>query len=331
MAIWRCNLPNYQTFAANIKRLKIFVDYWYYFGMLMTERRNRMTSARTEELHPASAGLHGLSSGDVLLRLLDAQLASAQCLYACLPAIAQAVDVAVQRFGAGGRLIYAGAGSSGLMALADCLELSGTFGIPPERTPMLFAGGVASLSNLRGDVEDIAANGANDLARLDLTARDVVICVSASGATPYTVAIAEAARRAGASVVGISNVVAILLDTGPELIAGSTRMAAATAQKIALNMFSTCLGVRLGHVHDGFMVNLRAENTKLQRRAARLVAAIAGCDEGAAVEALGLTDGEVKPAILVAHGASRVEAADLLKASGGHLAPALAARTTRKS
>ena len=300
-----------------------------------------MTSARTEELHPASAGLHGLSSGDVLLRLLDAQLASAQCLYACLPAIAQAVDVAAQHFGSGGRLIYAGAGSSGLMALADCLELSGTFGIAPERTPMLFAGGVASLSNLRGDVEDVAANGANDLARLDPTARDVVICVSASGATPYTVAIAEAARRAGASVVGISNVadstlltladVAILLDTGPELIAGSTRMAAATAQKIALNMFSTCLGVRLGHVHDGFMVNLRAENTKLQRRAARLVAAIAGCDEGAAIEALGRTDGEVKPAILVAHGASRVEAADLLKASGGHLDPALAARTTRKS
>ncbi|MDE3027120.1 MAG: N-acetylmuramic acid 6-phosphate etherase [Paracoccaceae bacterium] len=300
-----------------------------------------MTSARTEELHPASAGLHGLSSGDVLLRLLDAQLASAQCLYPCIPAIAQAVDVAARRYGVGGRLIYAGAGSSGLMALADCLELSGTYGIAPARTPMLFAGGVASLSDLRGDVEDVAANGVNDLARVDPTPRDVVICVSASGATPYTVAIAEAARRAGASVVGIANVadsallaladVAILLDTGPELIAGSTRMAAATAQKIALNMFSTCLGVRLGHVHDGFMVNLRAENTKLQRRAARLVAAIAGCDEGSAIEALGLTDGEVKPAILVAQGASRVEAADLLKVSGGHLAPALAARTTRKS
>ncbi len=300
-----------------------------------------MKAAHTEELHPASPGLHGLSSGDVLRRLLEAQLTSAQCLYAGLPAIAQAVDLAVQRYGAGGRLIYAGAGSSGLMALADCLELSGTFGIPPERTPVLFAGGVASLSNLRGDVEDVAANGTNDLARLAPTARDLVICVSASGATPYTVAIAEAARQAGASVMGISNVadsalltladVAILLDTGPELIAGSTRMAAATAQKIALNMFSTCLGVRLGHVHDGFMVNLRAENTKLQQRAARLVAAIAGCDEGAAIDALGRTDGDVKPAILVARGASRAEAAELLKASGGHLAPALAARTTRKS
>ena len=170
------------------------------------------------------------------------------------------------------------------MALADALELLGTFGIPPDRTPVLLAGGAAALIEMTGAVEDIATDATRDVADAGLGAGDVVICVSASGTTPYTLAAAEAARAAGATVVGIANVAGsallqaadlpVLLDTGPELVAGSTRMGAATAQKIALNMLSTLTGLRLGHVHDGYMVNVVADNAKLRRRAARIVAAV---------------------------------------------------------
>ena len=165
---------------------------------------------------------------------------------------------------------------------------------------------------------------------------DVAICVSASGTTPYTVAAAAAARARGATVVGVANVagsplleaaqIPVFLDTGAEMVAGSTRMGAATAQKIALNMLSTLAGVRLGHVHDGYMVNLVADNAKLRRRAARIVAAVAGRDADAAAAALDAADGAVKPAILIAMGArDRDHALDLLAASGGHLEAAIAA------
>lgn len=182
------------------------------------------------------------------------------------------------------------------MALADALELAGTFGIPPARTPVLFAGGTAALLALTGAVEDDPALAATDLARLAPRAGDVLICVSASGRTPYTVAVADGARRSGATVIGLADVagspllaladIAILLDTGPELVAGSTRMGAGTAAKIALNLISTLMGLRLGHVHDGYMVNVVADNAKLRDRAARIVAALAGTDPDRAAAAL---------------------------------------------
>ena len=220
------------------------------------------------------------------------------------------------------------------MALSDALELFGTFGIPPDQTPMLFAGGLAALIAMTGDVEDAAADGARDVAAARLGPGDVAICVSASGTTPYTLAAAEAARARGVRVIGIANVAGsallaaadlpVLLDTGPELVAGSTRLGAGTAQKIALNMLSTLVGVRLGHVHDGYMVNLTADNAKLRRRAARIVAAVAGRSEEEAAEALAAAGGAVKPAVLIAAGAAgRAEAERLLTESGGHLGPAL--------
>jgi N-acetylmuramic acid 6-phosphate etherase len=219
------------------------------------------------------------------------------------------------------------------MALADCLELMGTFGIPPAQTPMLFAGGAAALLRMVGGVEDDAAQAQRDVAAAGLGAGDVVICVAASGTTPYTLAVAHAARAAGARVIAISNTagaplldladVAILIDSGPEVIAGSTRLGAATAQKAALNMMSVLVGIRLGAVHDGFMVNLIADNIKLVDRAARIVARIAGTAEDVARAALHATEGAVKPAILVARGQSADAAVAALSASGGKLAPYL--------
>lgn len=178
-----------------------------------------------------------------------------------------------------------------------------------------------------------------DLATACLTAGDVLVAVSASGSTPYTLAVADAARTAGITVIGIANAAGspllaaadhpVLLDTGPELVAGSTRMGAATAQKIALNLISTLTGVLLGHVHDGLMVSLVADNAKLRDRAARIVATIAGTDAATAAGALATTGGAVKPAILIAAGASPDTARTLLAGTGGHVGPALATLQAR--
>jgi N-acetylmuramic acid 6-phosphate etherase len=300
---------------------------------------NRMSDRSTEARHPGSAGLHTLSGRDALTRLLDAQLAAAEALRPALGALERAAEAAAAALMAGHRMAYAGAGSSGLMALADCLELAGTFGIAPDRTPLLFAGGAAALLHMTGGVEDDAGLAQADVARLAPRPGDVVICLAASGSTPYTRLVAEAARAAGATVIGISNTagapllaladIAVLLDTGPEVVAGSTRLGAATAQKIALNMLSVLVGIRLGHVHDGYMVNLVADNAKLVDRAARIVAGIAGTGTEAARGALAQTGGAVKPAVLIARGAAPADAQAALAASHGHLAAALDRITTQ--
>ncbi len=161
----------------------------------------------------------------------------------------------------------------------------------------------------------------------------MVICVSASGSTPYTLAVADLARSNGVTVVGVASVagsqllarsdVPILLETGPEVVSGSTRMAAGTAAKVALNMLSTRVGLLLGHVYDGHMVNVVADNAKLVDRAARIVAALSGQDMDVARAALAATSGAVKPAILVAAGSTPDAASTALSESGGHLGPAI--------
>ncbi|MEH6775390.1 MAG: N-acetylmuramic acid 6-phosphate etherase [Cereibacter changlensis] len=293
-----------------------------------------MTDRPTEARHPAAEGLHALPATELLRLALAGHAAAVAVVERALPAIGAAAEVAAEALLAGGRMVYAGAGSSGLMALADCLELLGTFGIPPDRTPMLFAGGAGALLHLTGAVEDDPALAQADTAALGLTAKDVVICLSASGSTPYTLLVAEAARAAGAQVVGIANVpgsallrladLPIWLETGPEIVAGSTRLGAATAQKVALNLMSVLVGIRLGHVHDGYMVNLEADNAKLIERAARIVAGISGAAPETAHAALEASRGAVKPAVLIAAGATPEAAATALQDTRGHLGPALA-------
>lgn len=292
-----------------------------------------MAARATEALHPASAGLHRVPAQEALARLLAAQTVAPGAVRPALPAIEAAARTALHSLQEGGRLGYAGAGSSGLMALSDCLELAGTFGLPPQRTPMLFAGGTAALLHMTGGVEDDPRLAAADLAAAGLKAGDTVICVSASGSTPYTVEVARRAKAAGVAVVAIANVagsalltvadVPVLLETGAEVVAGSTRMAAATAQKVALNLISVLVGIGLGHVHDGHMVNLVADNAKLQDRAAQMVATLAGVGQGAAKAALDAAGGAVKPAVLVARGRSPDEAEQDLRRTAGHLAPLL--------
>jgi N-acetylmuramic acid 6-phosphate etherase len=297
-----------------------------------------MARRRTEDLHPSAAGLQDVPLHDVLGRLHAAQIAAADAVVPAFPALERAARAAAGALRDGRRMVYVGAGSSGLMALADCLELFGTFGIPPQRTPMLFAGGADALLTMTGAVEDDPALAAADLAGLDPQPGDVLLCLSASGGTPYTLAIASGAKARGAVIVGLANVdgsallaladIPILLDTGPEVVAGSTRMGAGTAQKIALNMLSVLVGLQLGHVHEGYMVNVIADNAKLVDRAARIVAALSGADPARAAAALSLAGGAVKPATLIAAGATPKAALTALEIYHGHLGPALAALKT---
>ncbi len=296
-----------------------------------------MSDRSTEARHTASAGLHAADAAVALARLLAAQIAALEQLRPALPALERAADLGADALRQGGKLAYAGAGSSGLMALSDCLELAGTFGIPPARTPMLFAGGTAALLHMTGGVEDDPTLAQADFAAAALGRGDVALCLSASGTTPYTLEIVRLARAAGVVTIGFANVAgsallraadhAVLLDTGPEVVSGSTRMAAATAQKAALNMLSVLIGIRLGHVHDGYMVNVVADNAKLRDRAARIVSALSGADMDASRMALDATAGAVKPAILVAQGRTAAEAKEDLKKSGGHLTPLLDGRS----
>lgn len=305
---------------------------WYYFGILIF-MGNQMPNRTTERLHPKAVGIHAAASSDVLGRLLDAQIAAVTTIQSALFALEAAAEACADALKNGGKMGYAGAGSSGLMAAADCLELWGTFGIPVDQTPILFAGGSAGLLHMTGAVEDDPAQAIKDLARGNFSGDDVVICVSASGGTPYTLAVAKGAKANGARVIGIANAARsplleladfpVFLDTGPELIAGSTRLGAASAQKVALNMMSVLVGIRLGHVYDGYMVNVVADNTKLTDRAARIVAAISGQDFATAVDALRASGGAVKPAILIALGAKPAQALTRIKASDGYLSAAL--------
>lgn len=293
-----------------------------------------MTERRTEAAHARAAGLDTKAPEAILSLLAEGQIEAAASVRGAIEAIAAAAEIVARKLADGGRLVYAAAGSSGLMALADALELPGTFGIPRDRVAVLMAGGVASLSHLAGGPEDDAPAGAADVERAGLGRQDCLIAVSASGSTPYALGAIRAAQARGAATVAVANNagtplfdfadVAVVLATPPEVIAGSTRMGAGTAQKIGLNMLSTLAAVRLGHVHDGYMVNVRADNAKLRQRAARMVAAIAGCAPEEAERRLEQGGGSVKAAILLAAGAaSRQVAEELLERSGQKLRPAL--------
>ena len=293
-----------------------------------------MRDSTTEIRHHGAEGLDMRDPAEAAALLAKVQCDAAQAVTKAADALSRASELMAAALSTGGRLIYAGAGSSGLMAMADALELPGTYGIAEDRVLFLLAGGADSLFGLPGHFEDDRDAARADLARVHPTPADCVLVASASGATPYALQIAEDAARGGATVIAMANnadaplfapaTLSILLETPPEPIAGSTRMGAGTAQKIAFNILSTLMAIRLGHVHDGYMVNLRADNAKLAGRAARIVAAIAGTDAADAGKWLDKAGGSVKPAVLMAKGAaSRDEAERLLAIHGENLRGAL--------
>ena len=277
----------------------------------------------TEDFSPRYKGLDLWPDEEVLAAFWEGQMRALAQVGPALPAVAAAAAAIVERLRReDGRLVYGGAGVSGLLAMLDGMEMTPTFGWPEERLLLLMAGGDQARLRPSGIPEDDAGAAQRDLERHRIGPADAVIGVAASGSTPYTVALLQGAGMAGALTVGIANnpdtpllqaaAHPIPILTGPEAIAGSTRLNAGTAQKAVLGMLSSLVMTRLGHVLDGLMVSLDADNEKLRGRAARIVAEIAGVGPEQAAAALGRCDGRVKDAVLIARGASAERARDLL-------------------
>ena len=294
----------------------------------------------TEQPHPDHPQLDRYDTLALVDALVADQAQAALAVRAAGAQLAQAVDAAVPRLQAGGRIVYAGAGTSGRLGLLDSVELNPTFSWPRERSPALLAGGERALFVAVEGAEDSREGGAADIASAGVNARDVVLVLAASGTTPYAIAAAEAARAAGALTVGFANNpgapllaacdIAITLDTGPEVISGSTRLKAGTAQKIALNTFSSAVMVRLHKVYGNLMVDVRATNAKLVKRALRLTVLATGAAEADAQTALTAAGFNVKRAIVMLKaGVDAATAQARLDAAAGSVHAALSSTAPR--
>ena len=287
----------------------------------------------TEQVADAYRGIDTWESVEVLNALISGQERAIAAVRSVIPRIASAAEILAERLAAGGRLAYAGAGTSIRIAVQDGSELPATFGMDEDKIIYLIAGGRAAMFETLADAEDDVNAGQRDAAQLLPT--DTLVAVAASGRTPYTITVAQAAKAKGAYVISVVNNsgtalgalgdIEILLDTGAEVIAGSTRMGAGTAQKAALNLLSTLTHIRLGAVHDGMMVNVRSGNIKLKHRAAEIVAKIAGVELQKSTQALDKSQEMVKSAVLLCSGAPDFAAAQLLlEGTKGNLRLALA-------
>ncbi len=290
---------------------------------------------KTETPAQDHALLDEYPTAELVKVLVDDQMNAVDAVRAAAPRIAAAVAAAVPRVEAGGRLIYVGAGTSGRLGLLDSVELYPTFSWPHGRAVALLAGGNDAMFVAVEGAEDNVEQGAADLHSVNVTGDDVVLLIAASGATPYVLGALRAARAAGALTIGFANNVdapvateaeiGVTLDTGSEVVSGSTRLKAGTSQKIALNTFSTALMVRLNKVYGNLMVDLKATNAKLVRRAVRLTAFATGVDEDAARAVLEQCDFHVKTAIVALSKQTGVEQARaLLETAHGSVRQALA-------
>jgi N-acetylmuramic acid 6-phosphate etherase len=292
-----------------------------------------MTLPATEEVSLRSELLDTWDASTILTAFWEGQMAAVAALGPTLPELARAVEAAANRLAAGGRLAYAGAGTSGRLAVQDAVELVPTFDWPEDRLILMMAGGEAALLRSVENAEDQAELATGTIRRNAIGATDVLVGVAASGSTPFTVAAVRTARSHGALTIAIANSAespllhaaefAVLINTGAEAIAGSTRMKAGTAQKAALNLFSTALMVRLGRVYRGRMVDMQARNAKLRARAVRMLQELTDCSAAQAKAALATAGGKVKLAVLVVHGLPRGEAERLLDRHKGNLRAAL--------
>ena len=288
----------------------------------------------TEQPNPASASIDTVSTEEALRIINSEDRKVADAVTKEIPAIARAVDAIVAAFENGGRLFYIGAGTSGRLGVLDASECPPTFSVPPEMVQGIMAGGESALSRASETTEDDPAIGVRDLLARGFTARDVLVGLAASGRTPYVLGAVAEAKRMGASTVGISCTpdselagavdIAITPLVGPEIVAGSTRMKAGTAQKLVLNMLSTGVFIRLGYVFGNLMVNVKPTNAKLIDRARRIVSNAAGVSYEKAGEVLAGSGNSVRTAILMARtGLSREAAEQKLLAAGGRISKAL--------
>lgn len=288
----------------------------------------------TEKPHSQHASLDEYATKPLVDAFVDDQIEAVQAVQRASAEIAAAVDAAVPRIRAGGRLIYAGAGTSGRLGLLDSVELFPTFSWPNERAVALLAGGSEALYKAIEGAEDSREQGAADVASINTNQNDVVIVLAASGATPYALGALDAARAAGALSIGIANNpdapvtkaadCGITINTGAEIISGSTRLKAGTAQKITLNTLSSAIMVRLNKVYGNLMVDVKPTNAKLMRRTVRLTVLATGCTDATAEATLKLADHHVKLAIVaIKKGISVDDARVRLNAADGSIRQAL--------
>jgi N-acetylmuramic acid 6-phosphate etherase len=291
-------------------------------------------SQSTESVSPRFATLEDWSSADLVAGILEGQYAAIGAVQAASAKIAEAIDRGAERLARGGRLVYLGAGTSGRIATQDASELPPTFNWPYERAVALMAGGKTAVFQAAEGAEDSEQLAIDALDGTKVSENDVVVSLAASGRTPYAISGLVHARTKGALTIAIFNNrggrlgevadIAILLETGAEILSGSTRMKAGTAQKAALNCISTGVMIRLGFVYRGLMVEMKPTNIKLQDRAVKMVATLTDADYPTAEAALNDAGGSIKIATtMLLKSVDRDAAEKLLADAGGNLRNAL--------
>ena len=261
----------------------------------------------TEARNPASSRIDKLDTLSMMRVMNDEDQKTALAVKAILPDIARAVDVIAARLKTGGRLFYMGSGTSGRLGILDAVECPPTYSTDPDLVQGLIAGGKEAIFRAREGAEDSRDKGADDIISHDLSAKDVLVGITASGRTPYVLGGMEEARRRGAFVIGLAcskepdiactaDLMLICLP-GPEVVTGSTRMKAGTVTKMILNMLSTGTMIRLGKVRGNLMIDVKATNEKLKERATRIVMTVTGMDRAAAEKALRESDGRARLAV----------------------------------
>ena len=289
-----------------------------------------LDSLLTEQPNPSSARIDTVSTPELLAIINREDRQVAEAVEKEIPQIARTIDAVVERFGEGGRLFYTGAGTSGRLGVLDAAECPPTFGVTPDRVQAVLAGGPEAVWTSREGAEDDAAAAEVDLTARGFCSADALVAVSASGRTPYALGAVRFAKSLGAFSAGIScnlgselaNLadVAITPVVGPEVITGSTRMKAGTAQKLVLNMISSAVMVRMGYVLGNHMVNVQLKSEKLRQRAERIVVQVSGCTPERAREVLEASGGTVRVAVVMAkRGLSAAEAQTALRKAGDNL------------
>ncbi|HWE64220.1 MAG TPA: N-acetylmuramic acid 6-phosphate etherase [Chloroflexota bacterium] len=288
----------------------------------------------TEDINPQTDDIDTRSTAAILRRINEEDAKVSLAVSLVLPAIEQVVERVVAAFNAGGRLIYVGAGTSGRLAALDAAECPPTYGTDPQQVQAVIAGGPAAMTSSIEGAEDDALQGARDIDALAVKDTDVVLGIAASGRTPYVVGALQRAHARGACTAALvgnpqgpiaaAAQLVIAPETGPEVVAGSTRMKAGTAQKMILTMISTTAMIRTGHTYRNLMVDMQARNSKLRQRACRIVSQATGVDQETAERTLAAADGQMKTAIvMLTAGVGAAQARDRLQQADGRVRQAL--------
>lgn len=288
----------------------------------------------TEQRNPNSMHVDSLSALEIVQLMNEEDKQVPLAIEKCLPQIAQAVECIVAAFQQGGRLVYIGAGTSGRLGVLDASECPPTFGVSPEMVKGIIAGGERALRHPIEGAEDSKAQAEVDLQTIQLSSKDVLVGIAASGRTPYVIGALEYAKSLGSVTVSIAsnpnsamaNIVDIAIDTvvGPEVLTGSSRLKSGTAQKLVLNMLTTASMILMGKCYQNLMVDVQASNEKLKARAIRIVMQATDCDKSLAEETLKQADQNAKLAIMmILSGLDRVQAEALLEKHHGKLQLAL--------